>query len=48
MAKAKTELRSERLDLRLTKSEKSKLTARAKSARRTITSIVLELIENMK
>lgn len=40
--------RSHRLDLRLTKSEKAKLTAKAKAARRTITSIVIELIEKLK
>lgn len=40
--------RSERLDLRLTKAEKAKLAARAKKSRRTITSIMLELVEKMK
>lgn len=41
-------VRFERLDLRLSKAEKAKLTAKAVKARRTITSVVLELIEKMK
>jgi len=41
-------LRPERLDLRLTKAEKSKLTKKAAATRRTITSIILELIEKMR
>ena len=40
--------RPERLDLRLTKGEKAKLSAKAKATRRTITSVVQELIEKMK
>ena len=40
--------RTERLDLRLTKPEKAKLNARAKVTRRTITSLIIELIEKMK
>jgi len=40
--------RSQRLDFRLTKAEKAKLTAKAKATRRTITSVVLELIEKMR
>jgi len=40
--------RTERLDLRLTKAEKDKLAAIAKAKRRTLTSIVLELIEKLK
>lgn len=40
--------RPERLDLRLTKGEKAKLAAKAKATRRTITSVVQELIEKMK
>lgn len=39
---------AERLDLRLPKSVKAKLTARAKKTHRTITSIVLELLEKAK
>jgi hypothetical protein len=40
--------RPERLDLRLTKGEKAKLSAKAEAMRRTITSVVQELIEKMK
>ncbi len=40
--------RSERLDMRLTKSEKVKLLAKAKKLRRTITSIVIEAIEKLR
>ena len=40
--------RSQRLDMRLTKAEKAKLTAKAKATRRTVTSIVLEAIEKIK
>lgn len=40
--------RSERLDMRLTKTEKAKLTAKAKRLRRTITSIVYEAIEKIR
>lgn len=40
--------RPERLDLRLTRGEKAKLSAKAKATRRTITSVVQELIEKMK
>lgn len=39
---------AERLDLRLPKSVKAKLTAKAKKTRRTITSIMLELLEKAK
>lgn len=45
---ARVLLRPERLELRLTKSEKAKLTAKAKAGRRTITSVVIELIERMR
>lgn len=41
-------VRTERLDLRLTKGEKAKLAAVAKAKRRTITSVVIELIEKLK
>lgn len=40
--------RPARIDLRLTKTEKAKLTAKAKATRRTITSVVAELIEKMR
>jgi len=46
--KAAVTLRPERLDLRLTKAEKSKLTKKAAETRRTVTSIILELIEKMR
>lgn len=39
------EPRNERLDFRLTKSERAKLYARAASQRRTVSSVVLERIE---
>lgn len=39
---------SERLDMRLTKTEKAKLVAKAKKLRRTITSIVYEAIEKIR
>jgi hypothetical protein len=41
-------LRSERMDLRLSKAEKAKLMAKAKATRRTVTSVIVELIEKMK
>lgn len=37
-----------RLDIRLTKAQKAKLTAKAKTKRRTITSVVIEAIERIK
>lgn len=40
--------RSERLDMRLTKAEKSKVLAKAKRLRRTVTSVVIEAIEKIK
>lgn len=40
--------RSERLDMRLTKGEKSKVHAKAQKLRRTVTSIVIEAIEKIK
>ena len=40
--------RFERLDMRLSKTEKAKITAKAKKLRRTITSVVLEAIEKIK
>ena len=39
--------RTARIDLRLTPSEKAKLEAKAKAKRRTVTSVMLELIENI-
>lgn len=40
--------RFERLDMRLSKAEKAKITAKAKKLRRTITSVVLEAIEKIR
>jgi hypothetical protein len=40
--------RPERLDLRLSKKEKAKLVAKAKATRRTVTSVVLEMIEKLR
>jgi uncharacterized protein (DUF1778 family) len=42
------ELRSERLDLRLTKTEKRKLLAKAKATGCTVTSIISEMIAQFK
>ena len=47
-AKAGTVVRSERLDLRLTKAEKARIVAEAKKARRTVTSIVIEAIGKIR
>lgn len=41
-------VRSERLDMRLTKAEKAKVTAKAKKTRRTVTSLIIEAIEKIK
>ena len=41
-------VRSERLDMRLTKAEKTKVVAKAKKTRRTVTSLVIEAIEKIK
>jgi hypothetical protein len=46
--KADTVARSERLDMRLTKAEKTKIIAKAKKTRRTVTSLVIEAIEKIK
>jgi hypothetical protein len=46
--KAGAVVRSERLDMRLTKAEKAKINARAKKTRRTVTSLVIEAIEKIK
>jgi len=40
--------RLQRLDMRMSKAEKEKVTAKAKKLRRTITSVVLEAIEKIK
>ena len=40
--------RPERLDLRLSKAEKAKVLAKARKSRRTVTSVVAELIEKMR
>jgi hypothetical protein len=47
-AKAGVIVRTERLDMRLSKAEKVKLLAKAKKLRRTVTSIMLEAIEKVK
>ena len=47
-AEPATTLRPERCDLRLTKAEKAKLLAKARKTRRTVTSIMIELIEKMR
>ena len=41
-------VRSERLDMRLSKAEKAKVATKAKKLRRTVTSLVLEAIEKLK
>lgn len=46
--KAGTVVRSERLDMRLTKAEKAKITTRAKKTRRTVTSLIIEAIEKIR
>ena len=46
-AKARV-VRTERLDMRLTKAEKVKIGAKAKKLRRTVTSLVIEAIEKIK
>ncbi len=46
--KSKAVERSERLDMRLTKAEKAKIIAKAKKARRTVTSLVAEAIGKIK
>jgi hypothetical protein len=40
--------RPERLDMRLTKAEKAKVSAKAKKTRRTITSLIIEAIEKIR
>ncbi len=47
-AKTGTAERSGRLDMRLTKAEKARIIAKAKKARRTVTSLVIEAIEKIK
>ena len=46
--RASTVVRSERLDMRLTKAEKAKINAKAKKTRRTVTSLVIEAIEKIR
>jgi histone H1/5 len=41
-------VRFERIDMRLSKTEKARIVAKAKKLRRTVTSIVLEAIEKIK
>ena len=41
-------VRSERLDMRLSKAEKARITAKAKKTRRTVTSLVIEAIEKIR
>lgn len=41
-------VRSERLDMRLTKTEKAKINAKAKKTRRTVTSLIIEAIEKIR
>lgn len=40
--------RSERLDMRLTKAEKTRVVAKAKKTRRTVTSLIIEAIEKIR
>jgi hypothetical protein len=40
--------RTERLDMRLTKTQKAKIDAKAKKTRRTVTSLVIEAIEKIR
>ncbi len=47
-AKAGAVVRSERLDMRLSKAEKAKVVAKAKKTRRTVTSLVIEAIEKIR
>lgn len=41
-------VRSERIDMRLTKAEKLRVATKAKKLRRTVTSLVIEAIEKIK
>lgn len=41
-------VRTERLDMRLTKAQKAKIDAKAKKTRRTVTSLVIEAIEKIR
>lgn len=45
---AKVVVRSERMDLRLSKSEKAAIKAKAKKLRRTLTSLFVEFVEKLK
>ena len=46
-SKAGAVVRSERLDMRLTKAEKAKIHNKAKKTRRTVTSLIIEAIEKI-
>jgi hypothetical protein len=41
-------IRTERLDLRLTKQEKAKIMARSRKTKRTVTSVIMEAIHKVK
>lgn len=41
-------VRSERLDMRLTKAEKAKISVKATKTRRTVTSLIIEAIEKIR
>ena len=41
-------VRSERLDMRLSKAEKARITAKARKTRRTVTSLITEAIEKIR
>lgn len=43
-----SKVRTERLDMRLTKAEKARIGAKAKKTRRTVTSLVIEAIEKIR
>jgi hypothetical protein len=43
-----TAVRTERLDMRITKADKARIHAKAKRLRRTVTSVVLEAIERIR
>ena len=46
--KKQAAVRSERLDMRLTRAEKAKIGAKAKKTRRTVTSLIIEAIEKIR
>lgn len=47
-AKSAGVVRTERLDMRLSKAEKTRITVKANKLRRTVTSLVIEAIEKIK